>query len=77
MKRAKAAIRRWHWGKIVILWAWGGGIASLMLERFAASPVSESPLLSSTAFIFSVLLLLSLTVMTWIWLGGKDSGAGK
>lgn len=72
MTRARLAIRRWHWGKIVILWAWGGGVASLLLERFAAAPVDQSPIFSSAAFVASGLLLGCLSVITWIWLGGKE-----
>jgi hypothetical protein len=68
----RTAIRRWHWGKLVILWSWGGGLAALLLERFAASPVDDSPLFASAVFLISVTVLSCLTVITWIWLGGKD-----
>ena len=68
-------VRRWHWGKIVILWAWGGFIAALLLARFLSSPATNSPALSAVALLSSIVILIALSVATWIWLGGKEIAA--
>ena len=69
-------IKRWHWGKIVILWAWGGVFVALLLTRFLSQKADVDPIASSISFFGSVLILAALTVVTWLWLGGKD-GAPK
>jgi hypothetical protein len=63
---------RWHWGKIVILWAWGGVIVALLLTVFLSSPAGERPALSSFAFMGSLAILIALSSVTWVWLGGKE-----
>jgi hypothetical protein len=65
-------IRRWHWGKIVILWAWGGVLVALLLTNFLSSPATITPALSTITFLGGLLILLVLTAITWKWLGGKD-----
>jgi hypothetical protein len=66
------SIRRWHWGKIVILWAWGGLLVALLLTRFLSKKAELDPAVSSLSFVGSVLILAALTIVTWMWLGGKD-----
>jgi len=66
------AIQRWHWGKIVILWAWGGVLVALFLTRFLSQKAEVDPGISSLTFLGSVLILGALTAVTWFWLGGKD-----
>ena len=65
-------MRRWHWGKIAILWAWGGILVALLLTNFLSSPATSSPTLSTLTFLGSVLIILALTAVTWNWLSGKD-----
>ena len=65
-------IQRWHWGKIVILWAWGGLLVALLLTRFLSQRAEVDPAGSLLSFVGSVFLLGGLTVVTWRWLGGKD-----
>lgn len=67
------SIRRWHWGKIAILWAWGGGLVALLLTDFLSSPADQSPLRSTVTFVGSFAVLLALTSITWVWLGAKDA----
>lgn len=67
-------IRRWHWGKIVILWAWGAAAAALLLARFLSQAAQADPLVSTLSFLGSVLILGALSVVTWLWLGGKEAG---
>ena len=66
------SIKRWHWGKIVILWAWGGFLVALLVTRFLSQKAEVDPAVSSLSFFGSVLILGALTIVTWLWLGGKD-----
>lgn len=68
----KTSIRRWHWGKIVMLWAWGGTVVALLLGGFLSSPASDSPVFSTFALLASLALLIGLSLLTWTWLGGKE-----
>ena len=65
-------VRRWHWGKIVILWAWGGVAAALSLVVFLSSPANQSPAISAFTSLGSLAILLVLSSVTWVWLGAKD-----
>jgi hypothetical protein len=71
-KDQRLSITRWHWGKIAIVWAWGGVFAALLLTRFLSSPANEAPILSAITFISSLGVLIALTAITWKWLGGKE-----
>jgi hypothetical protein len=66
------SIKRWHWGKIVILWAWGGLIVALLLTKFLSQRAELDPFVSSLSFFGSLLILAALSIVTWLWLGGKD-----
>lgn len=67
-------IRCWHWGKIAILWAWGGLVVALLLTAFLSQRVDEATWsVSSFTFLASLAILVALTVVTWIWLGRKDT----
>ena len=66
-------IKGWHWGKIVILWAWGGLVVVLLLTRFLSQKATVDPVVSSMSFLGTVLILVALTIVTWLWLGGKDN----
>jgi hypothetical protein len=66
------SIQRWHWGKLVILWAWGIVLAGPMLARFFSHPIAEAPGIAGFTFVASFTILMGLTVITWRWLGGKD-----
>jgi len=70
------AIRTWHWGKIVILWAWGGGVAALLLTKFLSQQAMVDPVTSAVSFLGSLVILAGLSVVTWIWLGGKEKSGG-
>jgi hypothetical protein len=67
------SVKRWHWGKIVILWAWGGFVVALLLTRFLSQKAEVDPVVSLMSFLGSVLILVALTIATWLWLGGKDN----
>ena len=67
------SVRRWHWGKIVILWAWGAVIVALLLTNFLSSPAGDSLGTATVTFLMSLVILIALSAVTWIWLGGKES----
>jgi len=66
------SIEQWHWGKLVILWAWGGMLAALLLTLFVVEPVENSPARSALSLALTIALLLALSAITWRWLGGKE-----
>ena len=75
MYRVSRNIRRWHWGKIVILWSWGGLLVALLLTSFLSQSAEVNPAVSLLSFLGSALILLVLTIVTWLWLGGKDAAS--
>jgi hypothetical protein len=67
------SIRKWHWGKLIILWCWGGLVAALALTHFMGAPVADTPLLHGSELIFVIVTLLVLSAITWHWLGSKEA----
>jgi hypothetical protein len=65
-------IKKWHWGKIVIVWAWGMIPFAYMLNLFISQSVASNPLLSMFCFLTCLFILLYLTQVTWLWLSGKE-----
>jgi hypothetical protein len=72
VQKAVTSIRSWHWGKLAILWAWGGTLVALLLSDFLTGSIFESPIVSTLTFLGSLTALVLLSVVTWIWLGGKE-----
>ena len=66
------AIRRWHWGKLVILWAWGLAVAGPLFAFFQRQQGENISPAQATAFLLSVLVLVALSAVTWRWLGGRE-----
>jgi hypothetical protein len=66
-------IGKWHFGKLIILWTWGLLLAALSLTHFVISAVSASPLLHLFELIFVLFVLLVLSMVTWRWLGSKET----
>ena len=67
------SVQRWHWGKIAILWAWGGLVVALLLTKFLSQQASVDPAGSALSFVGSLAILVALTLVTWRWLGGKEN----
>lgn len=64
-------IRRWHYGKIVLLWAWGIALCVAIIQVIINTGTENFV----RGFILIGLLfaiLISLSVITWKWLGGKE-----
>ncbi|PYX82340.1 MAG: hypothetical protein DMG70_15400 [Acidobacteria bacterium] len=66
-------IRKWHPGKLIILWAWGGVAVALALTSFLSSPVRDAPAQHLVELVFVLLALFALSGITWHWLGGRES----
>ncbi len=66
------SIQKWHVGKLIILWVWGGLGAALVLTDFLSRPVQAAPATHLLEFLFAALVLLALSAITWHWLGGKE-----
>ena len=67
------AIRKWHPGKLIILWTWGGVFVALLLTDFLTRPVGSGPLAHLFEFVIVLIVLLALSAVTWRWLGGRES----
>lgn len=65
-------IKKWHPGKLVILWSWGGTVAALALTRFVTGSVLASPASHLMALLIALAILLLLSAVTWIWLSGRE-----
>jgi hypothetical protein len=66
-------VRKWHYGKIVILWIWGGLVAGLSLTLFMSRPVETSPVAHLIEAVLFLVTTVALSFVTWHWLGGKES----
>ena len=67
------SVRNWHYGKLIILWSWGGLFATLLLTHFMGTSVTLSPFTHLVEFVLVLLVLVVLSVVTWHWLGGKET----
>jgi len=65
-------LAKWHPGKLILLWSWGGLIAALSLTHFLSTPVKNSPGQHLLSFSIAVLLLLALSILTWCWLSRRE-----
>jgi hypothetical protein len=66
-------VTKWHAGKLIILWAWGGLFAGLALTIFLTGDVVSSPITHLVALLAALLFLIVLSAITWKWLGGRES----
>jgi hypothetical protein len=67
------SIQKWHPGKLIILWSWGGTAAALALTGFLGSPVRSAPVLHLFELLFILFTFITLSAITWHWFGGKES----
>lgn len=66
------SIRKWHKGKLIILWAWGVASAALALTDFMMRPVQSAPVAHLVEILIVLLTLLALSAVTWHWLGNRE-----
>ena len=60
------AFKNWHYGKLIILWAWGIAVAKLIMQF--SKPGIRSLIISAVIFGIAV----TLSVITWKWLSYKQ-----
>ena len=63
------AIRKWHVGKIVLLWAWGV-VLSIVLIQIIIRTTNFVPGFILIATMLAIWIALSM--ITWKWLGAKE-----
>lgn len=66
------AIRNWHYGKLILLWAWGGILGYIALVVLLALS-GESYVVGTLLVVVLVGLPLLLSVVTWKWFGAKET----
>jgi hypothetical protein len=60
------ALKNWHYGKLIILWAWGIAVVKLIL------PLSKPGIWSLIIIAFIFGIAFTLSVITWKWLSYKQ-----
>jgi len=65
-------ISKWHPGKLIILWSWGALLAALALTGYFVTPVSVSPRLHLGELLLAIVILATLSGITWRWLSGRE-----
>jgi hypothetical protein len=67
------AIRKWHVGKIVLLWAWGVILCAIIVATIIGTKEwSPGPGLGLILVLTLLAILITLSVITWKWFGGKE-----
>lgn len=67
-------VKNWHYGKIVLLWAWGAAI-SFFSFNFLQS--TESFVLGFPLILLIAGIPIILSIITWKWLGRKENARDK
>lgn len=63
------AIRSWHGGKIILLWAWGIAACLLIVQVI----VRTAHFVPGFLLLGGLLaILIALSAVTWKWLSGKE-----
>ena len=63
------AVRNWHFGKIVLMWAWG---VVLVAVTFQLVERTEHFVFGFTLIGVLIAIPVTLSVITWKWLSGKE-----
>jgi len=64
------AIKKWHYGKIILLWGWGIGIIIVLLNLLESI---ENFLIGFPFIILLIGIPVMLSIVTWKWLSGKEN----
>jgi len=68
-------IRRWHYGKLVLLWAWGVVLIAAALKALEGIGDPQESLMIIVGYLVMagvVAIAVALSVITWRWLSGKE-----
>jgi hypothetical protein len=63
------AIRKWHVGKIALLWAWGIVLCVMLIQVILRTANFVPGFILIAA---GLAILVTLSGITWKWLGGKE-----
>jgi hypothetical protein len=63
------AIKNWHVGKLLLLWAWSAVIAVVLINVLRDV---DDPLIGSLLLLAIAAAPLAMSVVTWRWFGGKE-----
>ena len=66
------SIQAWHYGKLIILWAWTGLLVSLIFLGGAETLETGSTGGKLGILASMGILLAAMSVVTWKWLTGKQ-----
>jgi hypothetical protein len=66
---SKSALRKWHPGKLVILWAWCIILMVVCADWLHKDP---GPMWGTVLIILFLLAPITLSVITWHWLSGRE-----
>lgn len=64
-------IKRWHYGKLILLWGWGVLVVALAFQ-FLGMISSQRFVLGTVLILVIVGVPVALSVVTWRWLSGKE-----
>jgi hypothetical protein len=65
------AIKQWHMGKIVLLWAWGIALCVVLINLISRTTNFVPGFILIGIFLA---ILLALSVITWKWFSGRERG---
>jgi hypothetical protein len=65
------AVERWHYGKLVILWAWAITVTAFALDLLK-EPWAETWWVGTPLVLIIVGLPVVFSIVTWRWLTGKE-----
>jgi hypothetical protein len=65
-------IKKWHPGKLVILWLWSGGIAVWLMSLSQTVDIKSAQYMYLASLMAAIAFLVLPTVITWVWLGSKE-----
>lgn len=69
-------IRRWHVGKLYLLWGWGATIEGFLYVILKGTPERPAADGSIVVYLSLILLMLALplwlSTITWKWLSGRE-----
>ena len=72
-------VKRWHIGKVVMVWAWGAVIVVVLLHflREKQADLQQHVLLGFVVLALIFAIPIALSILTWRWLTGREEAAAK
>jgi hypothetical protein len=61
---------------VILLWAWGVLAGGLVLTDFMRRTATSDLAVQLIELLLVLVVGVALTVITWIWLGGREAGSG-